>query len=158
MTAVLQNADAVLQYANAVLQYTDAVLQYTNAVSQYADAVLQYANAVLQYTDAVLQTRTLYCSTRAMGKQELTCRWRIALAEDERCRPILSSDATVSLKRKWAQFLANLGPSRRRCGLRANWEAQLHTRKNNFTTALNSLDPRRSELPPSQANQRRRPP
>jgi hypothetical protein len=39
-----------------------------------------------------------------------------------------------------AQFLANLGPVKTALGLPANWEAQLQTRKNNFTTALNSLD------------------
>ena len=35
-----------------------------------------------------------------------------------------------------AQFLANLGPVKTALGLPANWEAQLQTRKNNFTTAL----------------------
>ena len=39
-----------------------------------------------------------------------------------------------------AQFLANLGPVITALGPPANWEAQLQTRKNNFTTALNSLD------------------
>jgi hypothetical protein len=39
-----------------------------------------------------------------------------------------------------AQFLANLGPVKTALGLPANWEAQLQTRKNNFNTALNSLD------------------
>jgi hypothetical protein len=39
-----------------------------------------------------------------------------------------------------AQFLANLGPVKTALGLPANWEAQLQTRKNSFTTALNSLD------------------
>ena len=39
-----------------------------------------------------------------------------------------------------AQFLANFGPVKTALGLPANWEAQLQTRKNNFTTALNSLD------------------
>jgi hypothetical protein len=39
-----------------------------------------------------------------------------------------------------AQFLANLGPVKTALGLPATWEAQLQTRKNNFTTALNSLD------------------
>ena len=39
-----------------------------------------------------------------------------------------------------AQFLANLGPVKTALGLPANWEAQLQTRKNHFTTALNSLD------------------
>jgi hypothetical protein len=38
-----------------------------------------------------------------------------------------------------AAFLANLGPVKTALGLPANWEAQLQTRKNNFTTALNSL-------------------
>ena len=35
-----------------------------------------------------------------------------------------------------ARFLANLGPVKTALGLPANWEAQLQTRKNNFTTAL----------------------
>ena len=39
-----------------------------------------------------------------------------------------------------AQFLANLEPVKTALGLPANWEAQLQTRKNSFTTALNSLD------------------
>ena len=39
-----------------------------------------------------------------------------------------------------ARFLANLGPVKTALGLPANWEAQLQTRKNSFTTALNSLD------------------
>ena len=39
-----------------------------------------------------------------------------------------------------AQFLANLGPVKTALGLPATWEAQLQTRKNNFTTALNSLE------------------
>ena len=39
-----------------------------------------------------------------------------------------------------AQFLANLGPVKTALGLPANWEAQLQTRKNSFTTTLNSLD------------------
>jgi hypothetical protein len=39
-----------------------------------------------------------------------------------------------------AQFLANLGPVKTALGLPATWEAQLQTRKNSFTTALNSLD------------------
>ena len=39
-----------------------------------------------------------------------------------------------------AQFLANLGPVKTALGLHANWEAQLQTRKNSFTTTLNSLD------------------
>lgn len=38
------------------------------------------------------------------------------------------------------QFLANLGPIKTALGLPANWEAQLTTRKNSFTTTLNSLD------------------
>ena len=39
-----------------------------------------------------------------------------------------------------AQFLANLGPVKTALGLPATWEAQLQTRKNSFTTALNSLE------------------
>ena len=39
-----------------------------------------------------------------------------------------------------AAFLANLGPVKTALGLPANWEAQLQTRKNSFTTALNSLE------------------
>jgi hypothetical protein len=39
-----------------------------------------------------------------------------------------------------ARFLANLGPVKTALGLPATWEAQLQTRKNSFTTALNSLD------------------
>ena len=39
-----------------------------------------------------------------------------------------------------AAFLANLGPVKTALGLPATWEAQLQTRKNSFTTALNSLD------------------
>ena len=39
-----------------------------------------------------------------------------------------------------AQFLANLGPVKTALGLPANWDAQLATRKNSFTTTLNSFD------------------
>lgn len=38
------------------------------------------------------------------------------------------------------QFLANLGPVKTALGLPATWEATLTTRKNNYTTSLNSLD------------------
>ena len=39
-----------------------------------------------------------------------------------------------------AQFLANFGPVKTALGLPATWEAQLQTRNDSFTTALNSLD------------------
>lgn len=49
-------------------------------------------------------------------------------------------DSDRELEAAIAQFLANIGPIKTMLGLPANWDATLITRKNNFTTALNSLD------------------
>lgn len=48
-------------------------------------------------------------------------------------------DSDRGLEAAIAQFLANLGPIKTALGLPANWEANLATRKTNFTTTLNSL-------------------
>jgi len=50
----------------------------------------------------------------ALQRQELRCRERTNRAEDDLCRPISSSDATVSLKRKWRSFWRTSDPSRPR--------------------------------------------
>jgi hypothetical protein len=80
-------------------------------------------------------------SQRTAERQEILQQTRIVWGRClEMARRNYVNPSDRGFEAQVAQFLANLGPVKTALGLPANWEAQLQTRKNSFTTALNSLD------------------
>jgi uncharacterized phage infection (PIP) family protein YhgE len=137
----LQTAAHGLQTASHGLQTADAGLQTASHGLQTAAHGLQTTSHGLQTADAGLQTASHGLQTAGDGKPPSTgvapCASNLAdggltMRTDFVKRRDREFEAQV------AQFLANLGPVKTALGLPANWEAQLQTRKNNFTTALAS--------------------
>jgi hypothetical protein len=80
-------------------------------------------------------------SQRTAERQEILQQTRIVWGRClEMARRNYVNPSDRGFEAQVAQFLANLGPVKTALGLPANGEAQLQTRKNSFTTTLNSLD------------------